>query len=234
MPDPRELGLFIPDPTGLPRSLARDLAAARREMVYTPGEVMVRIGERCDPGVLLDGLLSQSIRSEDGRRATVKYVRKGESFAAESVFRPMSHMVIAVTDSRVVHYDRLVIEQLMRRHSALALMLASRLAGCMKEMDEAVAAFAFRSVAQRVVSHLAAVAQPTEKGVSGAVAHLSQQELADAVGSVREVVARVLRDLRARQIIETSRSGITITDELGLYRFGVEPSRVRASDTGPT
>ena len=42
------------------------------------------------------------------------------------------------------------------------------------------------------------------------IARVSQQALADAVGSVREVVVRVLRDLRSEGVIRTSRDGIEI------------------------
>jgi CRP/FNR family transcriptional regulator len=41
---------------------------------------------------------------------------------------------------------------------------------------------------------------------------VSQQELADAVGSVREVVARVLRDLRVAGIVATSSDLALILD----------------------
>lgn len=185
---------------------------------------MARVGERCDPGVVLEGLLRISIRSDDGRRATLRYIRKGESFGVESLFQPMSHTVMAVTSSSVAHYDRLSTEQLMRRHPVLAVRIAHRLAESIREMDESAVLCAFMNVSQRVVHHLVAMATP---GQGGAFAAVSQQELADAVGSVREVVARVIRDLRAQHIIETSRSGISITNELALYRYGAEPSRIQ-------
>jgi CRP/FNR family transcriptional regulator len=41
---------------------------------------------------------------------------------------------------------------------------------------------------------------------------VTQQELADAVGSVREVIARVLRDLRLAGIVATSMDRILILD----------------------
>lgn len=44
------------------------------------------------------------------------------------------------------------------------------------------------------------------------VARVTQSDLADAVGSVREVVVRVLRELRDDGLIETGRDGIVIVD----------------------
>jgi CRP/FNR family transcriptional regulator len=44
----------------------------------------------------------------------------------------------------------------------------------------------------------------------------TQQELADAVGSVREVVTRTLHRLRGEGLIETSRDEIVLLDPVGL------------------
>jgi len=44
------------------------------------------------------------------------------------------------------------------------------------------------------------------------VARVSQQELADLVGSVREVVARALRELREDHVVVVARWGITVLD----------------------
>ena len=48
-------------------------------------------------------------------------------------------------------------------------------------------------------------------------ARISQQELADAVGSVREVVARVLRELRVAEVIATAADRIVILEAARLY-----------------
>jgi len=78
-----------------------------------------------------------------------------------------------------------------------------------------MAATGLSSVRQKLVRHLfdlAAVAQGGEL-----VAHLTQQELADHVGTVREVVARILRELREDGLIETGRDRIVILDATALH-----------------
>ena len=81
-----------------------------------------------------------------------------------------------------------------------------------RAFDE-VAANAFRTVHQRVARHVLDLAAP-EEGLL--VARVNQQEVADAVGSVREVVARALRELRERGLIETARDKIIVLDPLRL------------------
>ena len=47
---------------------------------------------------------------------------------------------------------------------------------------------------------------------------VSQRDLADAVGTVREVVVRVLREFRAEGLIRTERDRIIIADPVQLAR----------------
>ena len=53
----------------------------------------------------------------------------------------------------------------------------------------------------RVAYHLSQMTLPAPDG--RAVAHISHQRLADAVGTVREVISRELRTLRAQGVIDT-------------------------------
>jgi CRP/FNR family transcriptional regulator len=75
----------------------------------------------------------------------------------------------------------------------------------------------FGSVRQRVARHLLDIAAEHQRS-SMLLAPVSQQELADAVGTVREVVARVLRELRDEGLITTSRQGVALLDPAGLNR----------------
>jgi CRP/FNR family transcriptional regulator len=72
-------------------------------------------------------------------------------------------------------------------------------------------------VRQRVAVHLLDLASAQLHGRDSLTARVSQQELADAVGSVREVVARVLRDFRLAGIVTTSADAVVIVDATRLY-----------------
>jgi len=82
---------------------------------------------------------------------------------------------------------------------------------------EQTAVNAFGSVRQRVAAHLLDLASDRQRPRGRLVAHVSQQELADAAGSVREVVARALRDLRAAGIVATAADSVVILDPARLY-----------------
>jgi CRP/FNR family transcriptional regulator len=68
---------------------------------------------------------------------------------------------------------------------------------------------AFSTVRQRVARHLLDLATQRQQGAE-LTAQVSQQELADAVGTVREVVVRTLRELRHEGVLETRRGGIGV------------------------
>jgi CRP-like cAMP-binding protein len=44
------------------------------------------------------------------------------------------------------------------------------------------------------------------------VCHATHEQLADSIGSSREVVSRILADLRRRRLVVTSRGQIRVTD----------------------
>jgi CRP/FNR family transcriptional regulator, cyclic AMP receptor protein len=94
------------------------------------------------------------------------------------------------------------------------------------ELSERVMSFiyeipgsAFATVRQRVARHLLDLASErvpdcaSDRPVRNELVVLqNQQELADAVGTVREVVVRVLRELRQEGIVRTGRDRIVIVD----------------------
>jgi CRP/FNR family transcriptional regulator len=81
---------------------------------------------------------------------------------------------------------------------------------------DALAGTVFGSVRQRVARHLLDLAA-TQQRDQALVARVSQQELADAVGSVREVVTRVLRGMREDGLVRTGPDGIHLLDAAGLH-----------------
>jgi CRP/FNR family transcriptional regulator, cyclic AMP receptor protein len=81
---------------------------------------------------------------------------------------------------------------------------------------EMLAGNAFGSLRQRVARHLLDLAASRQQGRT-LVVRVTQQELADAVGSVRPVVARIMGDLRVEGIITTSSDGIIIVKPAELH-----------------
>jgi len=89
--------------------------------------------------------------------------------------------------------------------------LAARVDGLLEEL----AMNAFWPVRRRLGRHLLDLAADEQQG-RVLIVHASHQELADAVGTVREVVARTLGTLRADGYVEAEPSGIRLLDPAAL------------------
>ncbi len=209
---------------GVPSDVLELLLEGAMQTVIRAGSVTHWEGEDTPHlELVISGALRVLVRSPDGRTLTVRYCRRGALLGAMSLFSPgfaMPATVEALVESRVLRTDPAVARDLARHPDvahALLLELSARAKGFLHEIP----GNAFGSVRQRVVRHLLdlALADGTDEG--RLVALMSQQELADAAGTAREVVVRVLRELREEGLVRTSRGQIELTDVGGLVDSGL-------------
>ena len=175
-----------------------------------PGEHLYREGDGRFTFLVLHGLVRMYMRSPAGREITVRYVRTGELTGLSSVFSGGSPLNFqALTDTRALHLRPDVIDSSARADARIAYAFAALSSRSLVEFQREIGRQAFLSVRQRVARHLLDLATPAG---GGAAARITQQELADAVGSAREVVARTLQGLRGDGLIRTSPGGIVLVD----------------------
>jgi CRP/FNR family transcriptional regulator len=163
--------------------------------------------------VVVSGLVRVYVTAPDGRTMSVRYCRRGALIGVVSLFAsPFSlpATIQAVTDSDLlalrVSVVRSAAEHDVRVARALLDELSERVLSFVAEIPSG-----FASVRERVARHLLDLASEGQRG-SGLEATIGQQALAEAVGSVREVVVRVLREFRAEGVLRTGRGGIVILD----------------------
>lgn len=111
------------------------------------------------------------------------------------------------------------VRRIARDTPALAWAFATEAVHRLYDVLEELAGNTFASVRQRVARHLLDLAASHASAQTPLSASVSQQDLANGVGSVREVVARVLSELKAEQLIRTNPGRIDILDP---SRLGAE------------
>jgi CRP/FNR family cyclic AMP-dependent transcriptional regulator len=168
---------------------------------------------RQKPGVALvvEGLIRSYLRSNPGRQVTVRYSRPGDALGLVQAMRGKVD-VSAQAVSRVVLWT-LSSRRLRERAlevAPLAVAIAEDCAARVADAIEELSFLAFGTVHQRVARHLLDLAAADGQGTL--VAAVTPQELADATGSVREVVGRVLKDLDACEVTRRSPAGILVLD----------------------
>lgn len=169
---------------------------------------------RC--GLVLHGLVRVYMTSPEGRQITVRYARCGELLGiAALVGGPAPVNVQILTDAKLLMLNVQRLQTAGQTEPGVGWLMAQEVTHRLYDTLVALAGNAFGSLQQRVARHLLDLAASRQKG-RGLVVKVTQQELADAVGSVRPVVARVIRDLRKEGIISSTSDGILILkpDEL--------------------
>jgi len=197
--------------------LIAEMAHAGHEAWYPARTVL--IAPSYGPAILVSGALRYFLADPDGRQVTIRYVGPGGLVGTvipeESDTRGS---VEVLTDSVLLHLNAKNLWSLTATRPEMAEALLNESVSRMRAAYRALRSRAFSTVPERVARDIidrTAIAGPLR---AGANVEVTQQALADAVGSVREVVARALAQLRREGMITSTRSRITILDPVALRR----------------
>jgi CRP-like cAMP-binding protein len=160
--------------------------------------------------------------SREGRAVTLRYAGAGQVIGLPAtVLGGAPEGADAITECEVSMLSSARMRRLAASEPAVGWLLAQQVSHIVLETAESFRENLFGSMLQRVSRHLLDLATETPDGL---VVRVDQQTLAEAVGSVREVVARELRKLREESVIRRHPEGIAI----------VEPHRLRHVAAGRT
>jgi CRP/FNR family transcriptional regulator len=209
----------------LPPELVGRLRAEGERADYPVGTTVYRANSDPRAALVVAGLLRVYLTSPEGRQVTVRYARPGDVLGiAVLVGGPVDAGVETVEPSSLFRISSRILTEAARRDPRVSWAIAEELNRRLYEVLEQTAVNAFGSVRQRVAAHLLDLASTQRHPGDRLVARVSQQELADAAGSVREVVARVLRDLRVAGIVATAADSVVILDAARLHTESVGPA----------
>lgn len=201
-----------------PAALKRLLADAIR-LDLPPGAVPYRESETPRAGLVISGLVRVYMTSEEGRQVTIRYARSGEMLGIPAMIGgPVPVNVQAVTDCSILVLNVKTLEALAKTHAGIGWAIAKETSCRLFDLLEELAGNTFGSVLERTARHLLDLAAQRQHDRT-LIALVTQQEVADAVGSVREVIARTLRQLQAMQLVKTTSKGIVILDPARLHAF---------------
>jgi CRP/FNR family cyclic AMP-dependent transcriptional regulator len=202
----------------LPAEVVGRLRAEGERADYPAGTTVYRAGSHPGAALVVHGLVRVYLASVEGRQVTVRYARPGDVLGiAVLVGGPASVGVQAVEPSGLFRISSRTLTEAAHRDPRVSWAIAEELNRRLYDSLEQTAVNAFGSVHQRVAAHLLDLASAQQHPAGRLVAHVSQQELADAVGSVREVVSRALRDFRVAGMVATTADSVVVLDPARLY-----------------
>jgi len=162
---------------------------------------------------VLDGSIGVSKLSDSGREIQLYRVEAGESCILTSTCLLGSidydARGVALTEINLFTLPRPTFERLLRSSEAFRRYVFRLYAERISDLMGTVEAVAFRRLDQRLAAML------LERGPTIRATH---QQLADELGSVREIVSRIVRSFAERGLVRTGREQITVLDPDGLRR----------------
>jgi cAMP-binding proteins - catabolite gene activator and regulatory subunit of cAMP-dependent protein kinases len=172
--------------------------------IFATAEAMERTG------IVLRGLARTHLSSGDGRRLSVRFARPGTMIGSLTEGRA-ALSVQAVIPCTVLELNVGTLRELIAEDGRVGRALIAEVARRLRDTYATLASNTFGSMRERVARHLLDLATEAEHTESLMVM-VTQQGLADGVGTVREVVARVLREFRSEGLIATTKGCIEILD----------------------
>lgn len=195
----------------------RELAARSTLRAFTADEVLWHAGaEPRGLFVIVEGRV-RVVRTVGGRQHVVHVEGDGGTLGDVALFEgtryPATAIAIRPTVCVAVTRDGLLAA--IRQDPELALALLGRLAARVRHLIGRLDGLAARSVSARLAGYL--LQRRERAGTDVFTLGGSQTEVAEELGTVREVLGRTLRTLRDRGLIDVGANGaLRVMDEAGL------------------
>lgn len=208
--------------SGLDSRTLKEISRTVRRRTLEAGETVLVEGEPCE-GLyfVIRGQVRLTRGSTEGREHVLRVLGPGATFNDIAVFDggPNSEGAVAVGATAVGFIPKATVTALIDRHPQIAKAALRLLSSRQRTLGSVVEDLALRDVTTRVARLLlGCVGRRTHivEQAPDACAHITHQEIASMVGSVREVVQRALKELERDGAIALERTRIRIRDQAKL------------------
>jgi CRP/FNR family transcriptional regulator len=198
------------------------LAARTVRKVLSPGEFLFHEGDACKGfHIISRGQVRMFKSSASGREQVLAVNVAGESVAEIPVFDdgPYPASAVAIEEAEIAFISRKDFRDYCMAYPEVALKVLAFVGARLRRLVGIIEELSFTTTRQRLVSVLVRLAQSegrkTEKGIEVLLPG-SNQELANQLGTVREVISRNLMRLQAEGLLVVDARQIVIKDVKGL------------------
>lgn len=186
----------LPTDDAIPPALLTEIAGHGGARSFPAHAILINEGDDTDSlYILLSGRVKVYASSDDGRDVVLAEMGPGEYFgelALDGDRRSVSVMALEPCNCRVVQGAQM--REFLATHPDFALHLALKLGRMVRRLTQQVKSLALQDVYGRMVRVLMELSDPV--GDERIVRQkLTQQDIAERVGSSREMVNRVMKDL---------------------------------------
>ena len=167
--------------------------------------------------IILQGKVKVSTFSEGGKELIFTILGEGEFFGDMSLLdgRPRSATVISIEDTELKMIRRSDFHNLIEKHPRIALKLLEALTLRLRRTDERLESIALLDVTGRIAGIILQLGDEHGEKIGKSIKIKSRpthQELANMVGTTRETVTRILKQLENKKYITMEGKELTIHD----------------------
>ena len=201
----------------MPDSLLERITSHMQLREYERGEVFFWEGDACDGLYIVQNGSAKIYRvSPQGRQYIVRILLEGDTFAEVPAFdggaNPVN--VESLETCAVWVIDGATLRELVLSHPHFAQKVLENFGRMLRGMVRQVSEMAFYQVTHRLARLI------SEISVDDALAaHMTQEQMAARLGTVREVVARSLKELERSGAIKVENRRIHIVDEAAFSQW---------------
>ncbi len=200
----------------------RTLAARTVRKQFKSGELLFTEGEPCHGlHIIAHGKVRIFKTSANGREQVLAVNQPGESVAELPMFDggPYPASAAAVEDTQIAFISQRDFHSYCLEHPQVALKMLAIVGARLRRLVGIIEELSFTTIRQRLVSMLLRLAQTegarTARGIEFQLP-ATHQELANQLGTVRELISRNLTRLQAEGLLDVDARQIVVKDMKGL------------------
>ena len=194
----------------LSENILKDIAEHMHLREYQRGDVLFWEGDPCDGLHIIEHGSAKIFKlSPQGRQYIVRILQEGDTFSEVPAFDEGANPVNveALETCRVWVINNQKLQELLMAHPVFAQKVLVNFGKMLRGMVRMVSEMAFYQVTHRLARLIAEL--PQEKSAP----HWTQEQLAARLGTVREVVARSMKELERSGAIKIEDRRIQIVDQ---------------------
>lgn len=202
--------------SGLSDEVLLDLSGMLKKFSYKRNTIVIAQGDNTrNLYIIKKGRLKVLASDEDGNQTIFSFLGAGDFFGELSLLddAPRSASVVTVDDTDVLQLSHLHFGEFMKSHPEICPLIFKSLTKRIREMDETICDLTSLDVYGRLVQVLYKESNEDNDGIIK-TERLTHQDLAEMVGSSREMISRILKELRAGGYISVSEKRISIERKL--------------------
>jgi CRP-like cAMP-binding protein len=204
-----------------PSDVTSILEAAAQQRVLA-NTVVFRQGDPARTLYLLaEGRARHFYTTPDGHKMLLPWILPGDVFGPAALLSESSRYLVStetVTDSFIIHWDRVCIRSLAGRHPKLRENVFSMATDLMHWAVHAHVGLACHSARERVAEALHSLAHDIgRKGRDGVELDITNEEIADAATVTRFTASRLMSEWHRRGVLKKSRGKVLLRSPEKLF-----------------